>query len=131
MTTNFLDSFLVAGIGEELVPDGVKKNLLCGIKDIVLVQGSIPSLKEILINSEHADSKLKWIRFMTLSNSLDLHLAIHYANPFKSDESKALYDIELVRCHRETPVQEVKPIKGVLVQTCLTNDIKSVEDIFE
>lgn len=131
MTTKFFDSFLVAGIGEELIPDGVKKNLLCGVRDIVLVQGEIPPLKELLQNIPHADSKLKWIRFMTLSKEKDLHLVIKYANPFHAEDNIALYGFELVRGNGGDSPDKVQPTRGVLVHTTLATEISTIEDIFE
>lgn len=131
MTSKFFESFLVAGIGEELRPHNFKKNLLCGVKDLMLIKGNISALKESLLISPEYDSKIKFIRFMVLSEELNIHLAIQYSNPYHGQDMKALFGVELVRTEAETPSEKVTPTKGNLIRTIETENIASVDDLFK
>ena len=131
MTSKFFESFLAAGVGVEPKPEGVKKNLLCGIRDLVIVQGDVEALKEKIKLEHGSHNAIKWIRFMVLSEDLKVFLAIRYSNPFKADDDLAVYDIELVRSKQDENIETIKPIKGVIVDTIEADLVSSSTDLFK
>lgn len=130
MCDRFIQCVLTAGICDELKPEGIKKNLLCGILDIAIVRGDIDKLKEKLDNKDLPESPLKWVRFMPLSQEPKVYFAIKYSNPFKNDYTQAVYDIELVKAAKQTKIEEVTPQKGILIKTVEYDSIETVEDLF-
>lgn len=130
MSSKFLESFLSAGVGGELKPERVKKNLLCGVKDLVVVKGDIADLK-LRLASTGDDPLLKWTRFLVLSEEKKMYLAIRYSNPFKADDNDfAVYDIELLRVAKTVPSNEVVPTKGEIIKTIDALSIQTYVDIF-
>lgn len=130
MSSKFVESFLVAGVGNELRLDKAKKTMLCGIKDVSLVRGDVTLLKEKLIN-EGFEVELKWTRFLTLSEEKKVFLAIRYSNPFIADDNDfALYDIELVRTPRAEIEKKPNTTKGVILHTIEPEKVTSYQDIF-
>jgi hypothetical protein len=131
MTSKFIESFLVAGLGNELRPEGIKKNLLCGVKDIVLVRGHIEQVQTTLASEENISAKLKFMRFMTLSAEHQIHIAIQYSHPFKGEEASALFGIELIRKEGGFPANKVEATQGSIVRTIQVDQIQTPLDIFE
>lgn len=130
MSSKFVESFLVAGVGSELRLDKAKKTMLCGIKDVSLIRGDVILLKEKLIN-EGFETELKWTRFLTLSEEKKVFLAIRYSNPFQADDSDyALYDIELVRIPKAETDKKSNSTKGVLLHTIEAEGVNRYQDIF-
>ncbi len=126
MSARFVHCVLAGGSDESnQLPQGVKKNLLCGIKDIILVHGDVE-----IIKSKLPEQDIKWIRFMALSQEKKKFLGIRYSHPFKDEGGRAIYDIELVRAKRDTEIAEIKPTKGVFLKTVEAEDIESIEDLF-
>ena len=129
MSSKFFESFLVAGVGAELRPEGMKKNLLCGIKDIMIVEGDVSALRQRLTDAGEENS-LRWTRFLALSEELKVYVAIRYSNPFKAEDALALYDVELVRSNPDVPPAQVKATKGAIVQTVEATSVNTFADIF-
>ena len=127
MTSRFVTSLFAGGCPSSnvLLPVGQKKNLLCGIKDIAIVQGDIDKVKAKL-----DEAQARWIRFMVLSLEHQFWLAIRYTHPFLEEDGSAVYDVELVRVKHETPINQVLPNKGTLVTTVHSDIIECFDDIF-
>lgn len=130
MSSKFVQSFLVAGLGNELKLDKAKKSMLCGIKDVSLVRGDVLGLKDKLIK-EGFEQELRWTRFLTLSEEKKTYLAIRYSNPFQADEIDfALYDMELVRVPKTDTGKQAATTKGVILKTIEAESINTYVEIF-
>lgn len=126
MSSRFVYCILAGGSDDSnMLPLGVKKNLLCGIKDIVLVLGDTDAVRMML-----PEQDAKWVRFLKLSAEKDWSLAIRYSHPLKEADGPALYDIELVRVSRGTDTADVHPLKGTLVRSVKTEEVQSIGDLF-
>lgn len=126
MSARYVHCVLAGGYDESnQLPQGIKKNLLCGIRDIILVYGDVD-----LVKSQLPEQDSKWIRFMVLSQEKKKFLAIRYSNPFVEEGGPSVYDIELIRVKRDTPINEVQPTKGVLLQSVQTKSVNSIETLF-
>lgn len=128
MTSKFVESFLVAGLGDDLKPEGAKKNLLCGVKDVVFVRGDIGQLREAVASAAEVSAKLKYVRFMTLSEEFKVHLAIQYSHPFKGEDTSALFGLELIRREPGSPAPTTQ---CTIVRTIEISDIQLPADLFE
>lgn len=133
MTSRFFESFLAAGLAdEEPEPVGIKKNLLCGIKDLIIIREDLESLKQKLGGQQIGESQLKWMRFMTLSEERKVWVGIRYSHPYRSDSCEGVYDIELIRTQKGGEPQSIDPTKGrVPIRTIRAEDVNTYEDLFE
>ena len=130
MSSPLLDSFLAAGLGPELRISAGKKNLLCGILDIALLRGDLDGFKQRLAQLGQ-EPRLKWTRFLLLSEEKKVFLAIHYSNPFVASETDtALYDLELVRVHKADADKPVVSNRGIVVRTIEVDQINNYMEIF-
>lgn len=130
MSSPLLDSFLAAGLGPELRLSTGKKSLLCGILDIALLRGDLDGFKQRLAQAGQ-DSLLKWTRFLVLNDDKKVFLAIRYSNPFVASETDtALYDLELVRVHKDDANKPVVSNRGIVVRTIDADQINNYVEIF-
>ena len=67
---------------------------------------------------------------MVLSTEVKVWLAIRYTHPFVEDDGSAIYDLELVRAKKGTPVEQVQPSKGTIVTTVHSDAVTCFDDIF-
>lgn len=132
MTSRFVESFLAAGLQPgELVPEGVKKAMLCGIKQIVILRDSGDAVVEKLTTDDPALAhKMKWVRFVTISEQRKFWFAILYSHPFKNDCKKAVFDIELSRVPKNGESSSPQNAQRTFVRTKRLDDIHSFEDLF-
>lgn len=132
MTSRFVESFLAAGLQPgELVPEGAKKAMLCGIKLIAIVRDPGEAFLEKLRADDPAlPHKMKWVRFVTISEERKFWLAILYSHPFKNECKKAIFDIELSRVAKNGESTSPQNAQRTFVRTKRLDDVNTFSDLF-
>lgn len=105
--------------------------MLCGIRDVALVQGDTEDLKDRLLKAGH-EKEMKWTRFLKVSEEMKVSFVIRYSNPFEADQTDfALYDMELIRIPKTDSKKLAAEPKGSLMLTVDPDTIFTYADIFK